>query len=66
MIKPGDEVIVTPEKLAEELKGHVWGVVDHGVMYDAEFTGRSDADGDLILKIKKKSSKQPEDPVGQT
>lgn len=60
-VKPGMEVAVTPEQLADEVKGQVWGVMDHGVLYDAEFTGQADSQGNLVLKIKKRSTKQPKD-----
>lgn len=60
-MKPGDILGVSPQALADELKGHVWGCPDeNGVMYDAEFTGNViDKYGSLEVKIKRKSEKQP-------
>lgn len=58
-VKPGEEVLVSPEAMGSALKGQVWGIPNGaGVEYDGEFTGEH-YQGNLIVKIKRKSEKQP-------
>lgn len=56
----GEVLGITPQGLADTLKGMTWGVPIEGVMYDGEFTGEVSQSGNIQVKIKKKSDKQPE------
>lgn len=59
-MKSGDTVLATARAVAEAIKGQTWGVPDdNGVMYDGEFTGAVTPNGSFVVKIKKKSEKQP-------
>ena len=55
----GQKLGISTQGIANALKGHVWGVPIDGVEYDGEFTGELTPIGQVEVKIKKKSEKQP-------